>query len=435
MPDAGDPPPPPPLPTAARRALPWLTAGRFGSNLGVRFPITFIEPLARGVGVSLDTMGLVLGLRELTGLVGPWAGRRADRGRRNRLVLAGLAGCGLTMALGALSPGVAVLAVVLVVFGAGKATHDVASNGWIGEHVPFARRGLVTGLVETSWAGALLVGVPVLGLLLDGVGWRAPFVATAVLCALPLLALPRLLGPDAPTRPGAGAAGPDDPAAGPEGPTSATEPISLDGQVWEVDAAADRHRPGPATVATIAALALAALAMQLVTVAFGPWLEDGFGFSIAAVGSASIAFGLGEAGGTLGSARFADRLGKRRTVLVGLALMVPCTAALAAVEGRPVAALALFAVVSGAFELAFVSTMPLLTELEPRARAATVGQAFATFTAARAVATAAGAAAYGRWGMGVVIAGACALTAAAIVVLAVRGVEPGGRPGPVADPA
>lgn len=457
------------LAPGARRSLPWLTAARFASNVGVRFPITFIEPLARGVGVHLDTMGVVLGLRELTGLVGPAAGRHADRGRRNRLILAGLGGCALTMALGALSPGAVVVSAALVAFGFAKATHDVASNGWIGEHVPFARRGLVTGLVETSWAAALLLGVPIIGVLLDDVGWRAPFVATAAMCLVPFVALPRLLGRD--TRPGeegrrampsddggppngdpgegvadAAAQGTDPGSEPPRrrrgevrprpGPTVHDEPAATDhgapqldaeGQLWSIDdgsARAPRRRR--ATMATIAALGLMALAMQLVTVSFGPWLEDAFGFSVAAVGSASIAFGLGETAGTLGAARFSDRLGKRRAVLIGMVVMVPGVVALPAVAGDTWVALGLFTVVSAGFELAFVSTLPLLSQLEPDARSTIIGRGFATFTATRALATAAGAFAFERWGMGAVAVTALGVLLGAIAVLGIWGEEPTG---------
>lgn len=387
------------LPPEARRALPLLILGRFASNVGVRFPFSFIAPLARGLGVSVDTMGLVLGLRELTGLAAPALGRRSDAGARHRMLAAGLAGCGAAMALGALSPGLVAMAVAMVAFGLGKGAHDTSSNGWIGDHVPFSRRGRITGLVETSWALALVVGVPLMGVLIARVGWRSPFVATAVLTLAVAGGLRRVLGPDVSTGEVVAASTDDDARAG-------------------------RRWPAPPVVAAIGTLSLLALAMQLVTVALGPWLEDEFGFSVAAVGTASILLGLGELVAAVSSARFTDVLGKRRSVLVGMAPMVPCLVALAWVEGRTALALALFTVVSIGFEFAFVSALPILTELAPDARATTVGQAFASFTTTRALATVVGAWAYVHWGMAPLAVAAAAITVVGIALVITRVEEP-----------
>jgi predicted MFS family arabinose efflux permease len=49
-----------------------------------------------------------------------------------------------------------------------------------------------------------------------------------------------------------------------------------------------------------------------------------------------------------------------------------------------------------------VSTLPLLTELDPNARVSTLALAIAFLTVGRAVGTLAGAVGYARWGMTVV---------------------------------
>ena len=381
------------LPDDARRALPLLIAGRFASNVGVRFPFTFVAPLARGLGVPVDTLGLLLGARELTGLTAPFLGRWSDRRGRRVPLGVGLVAMGVAMAVSGLAPGIGVFTVGLIAFGVGKAAHDVASNGWIGDHVPWRRRGRITGLVELSWAGALLVGMPLLGWLIESTSWRWPFFATGAACAALGVALLVVLRRDhvphhaAPSR--------------------------------------RRHRPGRATVALMATTGLVALGMQLVTVVFGAWLEDEFGFTVAAVGTASILLGVGELVGSGISARFSDALGKRRSVAIGAAVLLPCLALLGPTEGDALAAVALFTVGSAGFELAFVSSLPMFTELEPDDRAATIGQAFATFTGLRAVGTVAGAFVYVQGGMGPVTLLAAASVAVALAVLAAWVVEPG----------
>jgi predicted MFS family arabinose efflux permease len=47
--------------------------------------------------------------------------------------------------------------------------------------VAFARRGLAIGVGEVCWSASTLLGVPLVGVLIDGYGWRAPFLALGLL--------------------------------------------------------------------------------------------------------------------------------------------------------------------------------------------------------------------------------------------------------------
>ena len=377
----------------ARRALPLLVVGRFASNIGVRFPFSFVAPLARGLGIPVDTLGLLLGARELTGLAAPALGRWSDRRGRRVPLGVGLVAMGVAMAVSGVAPGLPLFTIGLLAFGVGKAAHDVASNGWIGDHVPWRRRGRITGVVELSWAAALLVGMPLLGWLIEATSWRWPFFVTGALCTA--------LG------------------------TALLVVLRRDHVPHHAAVVRRRRRPGPATVALMVTTGCMALGMQLVTVVFGAWLEDGFGFSVAAVGTASILLGLGELVGSGSSARFTDVLGKRRSVTIGTAVMIPCLVLLGPTEGNALAAVGLFAVVSAGFEFGFVSSLPMFTELEPEDRAGTIGLAFATFTALRAVGTVAGAFAYVHLGMTPVALAAALAVAAGLVVLRRWVAEPG----------
>ena len=66
---------------------------------------------------------------------------------------------------------------------------DVGLISWTSDHVAYERRGRVVGIIETSWALGLLVGVTTLGLVAAATSWRWSYVvgAVAVVAAAGLL--------------------------------------------------------------------------------------------------------------------------------------------------------------------------------------------------------------------------------------------------------
>lgn len=367
------------LPPEVRRGLPVLVGGRFAGNVGIRFAYPFLPAIARGLGISADTAGLALTIRELSGLAAPAAGRAIDRGRRRAGLLVGLVGCAAGLALAGAASGFFWFTVAVTGFGTAKMAYDTAMSTWIGDHVPWDRRGQVVGLGEVSWAASLLVAVPLLGLAIDAWGWRSAFFVVAGANLLAAVAVPATIAPDPPA-----------------------------GTV-----ASNRLRLLPGALGLYATMGLLSFGIQLVVVSYGFWLEDDFGWSIPTIGIASILLGVGELCGTGTMILLADRLGKRRTLLIGTAALVPPLALLGTAGSSGLVGIALLAVAVTAFELAFVSGLPLITELDPDARGAGVGMALALVTVARAVGTIGGTTLYVRTGMGWT-----GLTAAVTIALA-----------------
>ena len=54
----------------------------------------------------------------------------------------------------------------------GNTTFYLGIGSWIAHHVPYERRGRVTGLIEVSWAFGLLLGVSTMGLVTAATNWR-----------------------------------------------------------------------------------------------------------------------------------------------------------------------------------------------------------------------------------------------------------------------
>jgi predicted MFS family arabinose efflux permease len=164
---------------------------------------------------------------------------------------------------------------------------------------------------------------------------------------------------------------------------------------------------------------LLALAIEVPFIVYGAWLEASFGLSLTALGLASTVVGLSEAAAELGATVFTDRLGKRRSVLIGLLTLVGGTILLPWLAGRGLAAaLAGVALMLLGYEFGLVSFLPLATELAPESRASLLSLTATAFSIGRIVG-----ASFGGWlwqweniALHVGVGAACALLAAAMLM-------------------
>ncbi len=62
-----------------------------------------------------------------------------------------------------------------------------STQAYIGDQVRPGRRGTALGLIETGWGVSYIIGMPILGWIIDRYGWRAPFPFTAALGVLAFL--------------------------------------------------------------------------------------------------------------------------------------------------------------------------------------------------------------------------------------------------------
>jgi MFS family permease len=134
--------------------------------------------------VPLEVASLLLTVRALTGTTSPIFGILADRRGRRTAMLGGLAALALGAALVGVAPSFAVALGAFALLGLSKASYDPAAQAYIGDAVPYKRRGRIMGILELSWSMAWLIGVPVAGFLIARIGWRAPFWCIAGLGAV-----------------------------------------------------------------------------------------------------------------------------------------------------------------------------------------------------------------------------------------------------------
>ena len=358
--------------------------GRLPSTTATRMLAPLLGVIATGVGVSLVTAGAFVAVFEAAGLTSPAAGWLVDRVGARRALATSLVVFAAAASAAAAAPNGWVFAGALLALGLGANVYEAGAVVWIASASSFRERAAWMGRYELSWAGGLLIGVPVAGVL-SLASWRLAFAALAALALLARVALaPRLGrgGGPAPRR------------------VRANAGISVGSSVAVTRA--DGERSGGArsqTIAVFVSFGVLCGASQMVIVAYGVWLEDRFGFSSATIGVVAFVLGTGDLVANLAALRFTDRLGKARSAVLGTVVLVLSALVLAAVARHLVpGVLFLLALIIG-FEFALLSSKPLLTELGWQRRGVGVGVGFAAASASRAGAAVIGTALYSRYGM------------------------------------
>jgi predicted MFS family arabinose efflux permease len=370
-----------PIPVRLRYQVLAFTVTRTIINTAFRMIYPFLPAIARGLGVSLESVTLGITLRSSMGLLSPAFGSFADVWGRKRALLLGVLLFTVGMILVALSPTYPALMVSLVLVGASKIVFDPAMYAYLGDHVAYEQRGLAIGLAEFGWSGAFLLGIPVAGWLIARNAWFAPFPwAQTSHLGIPLLRglLPGeqwnapfiwlvLLG------------------------------VGLEVLLWRIlpvdepsTVARTSLRQGFRTILTyppaLAGLTISILisaSNETVNIVYGVWMENSFGLQVAALGAASAIIGLAELGGEGLVAGFVDRIGKRRAVGIGLSSYAVACILLPIIGTTWQGALVGLFVFYLTFEFTIVSSIPLMTELIPSARATLMAGNVAAFSLGR----------------------------------------------------
>lgn len=338
-------------PAPVTRQLVVLTGAKVVANAALRWVSPFLPVLERAFSTTTGTLTGVMGAAELAGLSTTLTGPVLDRGRERTVFNLGLGAVALS-SLVALGGSVTSFAVAFVILILGVSNLTVAAHTWIGRRVPFERRSRSIGVVETSWALALLLGAPLIALIIGRFGWRGPFVALAVAAVIGMAAVNRFVSSGGP----------------PEGAGATTS---------------EAGRLPPRAWLSLLGSAFTAGSGISVFVVSGAWLDDVHGVSTAGLGLVAAGFGVVELASSSMVAAIGDRIGTRRSVLMGLGLLAVGVAVMA-MSGSSVvvAVIGLLAFIAG-FEFGFVSTLSLVTEAAPGARGRAIGIGNAVGTLAR----------------------------------------------------
>jgi predicted MFS family arabinose efflux permease len=379
--------------------------GRTVTNTSFRIVYPSLPSLARGLGIPLRIASLLVTLRMVAGLATPFFGALADRWGRRRVMVFALVLSSLTSLLLAGVGTFAAAVVAFALYGVVKAFYDPAVHAYVGDAIPYRERGRAVGVVELSWSGAWLLGVPASGFLIERFGWRGPWAALVGLglvgAGLTYVGLPPI-------------------------PRSHAADDGRSFFVAIVRTWRDLLRRRAVVFLLLTALFLI-LAVEIPFIVYGAWLESSFGLSFSTLGLASTVVGVSEATAELGTTVVTDRLGKRRSVLIGLSGLVVSLVALPwlARFGLAPAMVGVVAMML-TFEFAIVSLLPLATELAPEARALLLALTLAMFNLARFVGGAVGGWLWQGAGIGLhtALGTVSALLAMGFLAFGIRAVKP-----------
>jgi predicted MFS family arabinose efflux permease len=374
-------------------------------DTGTQIFLPFLSIIAAGLGVSVVTLGRLVSLRSAVGLSSPLFGVLADRMGYRPVMRFTL----LLLALGSLlvgaSPNVGVAAAGVVLMGLGSASFVPTLWAYLSARLPYARRAQGLGIVEYAWALAGIVGLFLAGQLIAVAGWRAPFfvlsagllVAWAIFGTLP--------------------------AARKDAPPHTAEPLG-DWREWPRRARAFFKLGSSSRSAWSAVLAtgLNFFAAMHVLIMYGGWLHREYGLGPAQLGTVALLAGLADLCGSGLVSLVSDRLGKRRSVLLGTSGALLAYLLLPFLNTSVAAAVASIVLARFCFEFTIVSNIPLLSEQVPVQRGKVLTLSVASGLIGNTLAGLTGPWAYTRygvWGLGPVAA-LVAASALAVVARFVR---------------
>jgi DHA1 family inner membrane transport protein len=322
-----------------------------------RMAYPFLAIFARGLGVDVTAISLVLTGRNLAGGLGPFLASVADRRGRRFAMLAGAATFTVGVSAVAIHPNLPTLIIALIFGVLSKDLFDPAIQAYFGDRVPYEQRGTALAITEMSWSFAFIAGVPLTGLLIARYGWSAPFPVLAILGVGMFLVI-WLMIPRTDTH---------------------YQPDENSRVRWSV------------FLTSIPALACASIALwssvanEMVNLIFGVWLSDSFGLQITALAGASAVIGLSELSGEGLVALVTDRIGKPRAVAIGLIVNIIASILLPFIGRTQTGALIGLFLFYISFEYLIVSQLPMMTEAIPQARATAMALNLIAFSIGRAL--------------------------------------------------
>ena len=324
----------------------WIVVffSRLVLNLAVRVTYPFLPAIARGLDISFQQAGFLVAARHFVGLTGALWALVAEKKGYGWGMMIGLTALLLGTFTVSLSTGFAFALVGFILIGISKPVYDPSVQAFVSARIPYGKRAMALGILETSWAGSWLLGIPLSGVLIAHFGWHSPFsvISGAALVAICLTARLRDI--------------------------TSTDQASAKNA--EQNLAAPSEAPfgkiGPLLILGVSLLMV--FANENMVIVYGAWLEEEFHLQVHELGFFSIFVGVAELGGELTVVALVDRIGKRKAIVGGLILTGLSYLALPFCQSSLSMALVGLVCMFYLFEFTIVSIFPYVSEMVPAQR-------------------------------------------------------------------
>jgi len=313
-------------------------------NLAVRVTYPFLPAIARGLGISFQQAGLLVAARHCMGLTGALWGVVSERKGYGWGMMIGLTALLLGSLTVSFSGSFTFALVGFVFIGISKPVYDPSVQAFVSARIPYSKRAKALGILEASWAGSWLLGIPLSGLLIAHFGWHSPFGLISGAALLAIFLTIRLQ--DVTLTNQASAKNGDQNILAPE--------ESPSGKV------------GPILVLGVSLLMV--FANENMVIVYGAWLEEQFQLRLQELGFFSMLVGLAELGGEFTVVALVDRIGKRKAILGGLTLTGLSYIALPFCQSSIYVAAVGLVCMFFLFEFTIVSIFPYVSEMVPAER-------------------------------------------------------------------
>ncbi|UCG20476.1 MAG: MFS transporter [Deltaproteobacteria bacterium] len=324
----------------------WIVVffSRLMLNLAVRVTYPFLPAIARGLGISFQQAGLLVAARHCMGLTGALWGVVSERKGYGWGMMIGLTALLLGSLTVSFSGSFTFALVGFVFIGISKPVYDPSVQAFVSARIPYSKRAKALGILEASWAGSWLLGIPLSGLLIAHFGWHSPFGLISGAALLAIFLTIRLQ--DVTLTNQASAKNGDQNILAPE--------ESPSGKV------------GPILVLGVSLLMV--FANENMVIVYGAWLEEQFQLRLQELGFFSMLVGLAELGGEFTVVALVDRIGKRKAILGGLTLTGLSYIALPFCQSSIYVAAVGLVCMFFLFEFTIVSIFPYVSEMVPAER-------------------------------------------------------------------
>lgn len=330
----------------------YFTLIRTVMNSGYRMVYPLLPLFASGLGVDLAVLATAFSVRSFLGVLIPFLTAFAEtRGRKTGMLL-GLGFFTLGCSIVAIWPGFITFVIASSLVVVGNGVFIPSMQAYLGDRVPYERRGTVLSITELSWALGFIIGIPLLGALILRINWVAPFILLAGLGLILSSTLLWLIPNEASTQ---------------KADQAMLQNLKQVVSYW------------PALAGLLMSF-LFASANETVNLVFGVWIEAGFGLAFATMSAATIVIGTSELASELLSALIIDRMGKKRAIMISLLLNSLSALLLPLLGSNLINALVGLGFFYLTFEFTLISTITIMSEVLPNARATLMATTVASFS-------------------------------------------------------
>lgn len=301
------------------------------------------------------SLAMAFSIRSFLGVFGPFLATIADTHDRKTGMLLGIGLFTAGSGVAGIWPGFWTFIIGTSLILLGNGVFIPSMSAFLGDQIPYERRGRVLAITELSWALAFIGGIPVVRVLIETYSWVTPFFIFSGMGVIIFLIFIWLI---------------------PSRKVSKTKENTLLRNLWRVVST------WPALAGLLAGVLFTG-ANETVNLIFGVWIEGQFGLDFAALTAAAVVIGVSELGGEVVTGLWLDAVGKRRMIWVFLGLNSLAAVLLPLTAGRLGWAMAGLGFFYITFEIVLVSTMTLMSEVVPVARATMLAATVAGFSLGR----------------------------------------------------